>query len=42
MRSKGYIIVGLLALAFVGALLYGVGVGDALYVFKNASNFCFT
>lgn len=42
MRNRGYIIAGLLVVAFVGALLYGVGVGDALYVFKNASNFCFT
>jgi hypothetical protein len=42
MRNRGLILLGLLLLVFVGMLLYGVHTGDALYVFKNASNFCFT
>ena len=36
------LLVGLAIALLVGALAYGVRAGDALYVFKNASNFCFT
>ncbi|HUT73417.1 MAG TPA: hypothetical protein VM221_01115 [Armatimonadota bacterium] len=42
MRDKRYLVLGLLLLAMVGAVIYGVHMGDALYVFRNASDFCFT
>lgn len=33
---------GLLALVFVGLLLYGILIGDAGYVLDNAQSICFT
>lgn len=42
LRKIRFVLLGLLVALLVGALAYGVHAGDALYVFKNASNFCFT
>jgi len=42
MRSRRLFILGVFIALAVTAILYGVHTGDALYVFRNASNFCFT
>jgi len=42
MPRKRWIAFGLLGALFAGLLVYGIATGDALYVLKNAQNFCFT
>lgn len=37
-----WVIVALLALVFLGCLIYGIYLGDADYVLENAKSFCFT
>ena len=42
MTRVRWIVLVLLALVFVGLLVYGVQIGDAEYVFTNAQSICYT
>jgi len=41
-NRRFWIIIGALFVLLAGLLFYGIHTGDADYVYKNATNFCFT